>query len=89
MAEKTQAQLKERITILGDVKAASFVPWIRRHAEKLGLSQSIFHTSADRIELDVTGPEELIDMMEVGCSLGPIDVWVETIVRTAVGKDVN
>ena len=89
MAEQTQAQPKERITILGDVKAPSFVPWIRRHAEKLGLSQSISHSSADRIELDVAGPEELIDMMEMGCSLGPIDVWVETIIRTPVGKDPN
>lgn len=31
--------------------------------------------------MDLSGPEELIDMMEMGCSLGPIDVWVETIER--------
>ncbi len=75
------------MTILGDLKAASFVPWIERHAAKLGLSQAISHTSVDRIELDVAGPEELIDMMEVGCSLGPIDVWVETILRTPIRSD--
>jgi hypothetical protein len=37
-----------------------------------------------RIELEVAGPVELIDMMEMGCSLGPIDVWVERIERTAL-----
>jgi hypothetical protein len=30
---------------------------------------------------------ELIDMMEVGCSLGPIDVWVETIDRAPVDRE--
>lgn len=33
------------------------------------------------IDLIVEGPPELIDAMEIGCWLGPIDVWVETIVR--------
>ncbi|CDM61666.1 hypothetical protein LPU83_pLPU83d_0295 (plasmid) [Rhizobium favelukesii] len=77
------------MTILGDLDAASFIPWIERHAAKLGLSQAISHTSADRIELEVTGPTELIDMMEMGCCLGPIDVWVETILRTLVGSDAD
>jgi hypothetical protein len=72
------------MTIFGNVDVVSFVPWIRRHAAKLGLSQAISHTSSDRIELDVAGPVELIDMMEVGCSLGPIDVWVEIIHRTPI-----
>ncbi|MBP2447726.1 acylphosphatase [Rhizobium leguminosarum] len=78
------SHLHERMTIVGDLKAASFVPWIRRHAAKLGLSHSISHTSSMRIELELSGPEDLIDMMEVGCSLGPIDVWVESIERTAI-----
>ncbi|TWB57797.1 hypothetical protein FBZ98_102422 [Rhizobium sp. ERR 922] len=69
------------MTILGDLNAASFVPWIRRHANKLGLAQTFFHSDAARIELEVTGPVELIDMLEMGCSLGPIDVWVEGIQR--------
>ncbi|UFW97921.1 acylphosphatase (plasmid) [Rhizobium ruizarguesonis] len=76
--------LLERMTIVGDLEVASFVPWIRRHAAKLGLSHTISHTSSMRIELEVAGPVELIDMMEMGCSLGPIDVWVERIERTAL-----
>ncbi|TCU20481.1 acylphosphatase [Rhizobium sullae] len=84
MTKQHQSDLRERMTILGDLDAASFVPWIRRHAAKLGLSQAISHTGPDRIELEVAGPVELIDMMEMGCSLGPIDVWVETIHRAPV-----
>ncbi|PDS76760.1 acylphosphatase [Rhizobium sp. L43] len=82
-----RSHLQERMTIVGDLKAASFVPWIRRHATKLGLSHSISHTSSMRIEVEVSGPEDLIDMMEVGCSLGPIDVWVESIERTAMSGE--
>ena len=82
-----QGELRERMTILGEVNAASFVPWIRRHADKLGLSQDFFHTGADRIELEVAGPVELIDMLEMGCSLGPIDVWVNEIQRRIVDPD--
>ncbi|EJT01893.1 hypothetical protein RCCGE510_25361 (plasmid) [Rhizobium sp. CCGE 510] len=72
------------MTIVGDLEAASFVPWIQRHAAKLGLSHTISHTSSMRIELELSGPEDLIDMMEVGCSLGPIDIWVESIERRAI-----
>ncbi|WP_087149133.1 acylphosphatase [Pararhizobium antarcticum] len=77
-------ELRERMTILGDLEGASFVPWIRRHAAKLGLDHVICHASAARIELEIAGPEELLDMMEMGCSLGPIDVWVERIERSAI-----
>ncbi|MBB3660398.1 hypothetical protein FHX15_005667 [Rhizobium sp. BK650] len=74
----------ERMTILGDLNAASFIPWIGRHADKLGLPRVFLHTGADRIELEVAGPVELIDMLEMGCSLGPIDVWVDEIQRRIV-----
>ncbi|TGT87261.1 MULTISPECIES: acylphosphatase [unclassified Mesorhizobium] len=75
------------MTILGDVEAASFLPWIERHAAKLGLAQAIWVAGPDRIELDIAGPAELIDMMEMGCSLGPIDVWVEAIHRAPIESE--
>ncbi|WFP62827.1 acylphosphatase [Mesorhizobium sp. WSM4904] len=75
------------MTILGDVEVASFLPWINRHAAKLGLTHAICLAGPDRIELDIAGPAELIDMMEMGCSLGPIDVWVETIRRAPVESE--
>lgn len=88
MTEQSQRHLRERMTIRGDLDAASFIPWIQRYATKLGLVQAIAHASSDRIEIELAGPVELIDMMEMGCSLGPIDVWVETIDRAPVGGEI-
>ena len=84
MSDQAQTPLRECMTILGQLDAETFVPWIRRHAVKLGLSHSITNTSPERIDLDLSGAPELIDMMEVGCLLGPIDIWVETIDRRPI-----
>ena len=77
---------RERMTILGELDAETFLPWIDRHAAKLGLSQAVAHAGPDRIDLDLLGAPELIDMLEVGCLLGPIDVWVETIDRSPLRR---
>ena len=69
------------MTIIGDLEAKTFVPWIQRHAGKLGLKETISHAGNDRIEIELEGPAELLDAMEMGCSLGPIDTWVDTIER--------
>ncbi|MFP5077747.1 acylphosphatase [Rhizobium sp. YIM 134829] len=69
------------MTIHGRLETASFLPWIRRHAARLGLEQRVDHADAARIDLTVAGPIELIDALEMGCSLGPIDVWVDVIDR--------
>ncbi|MBZ9848221.1 acylphosphatase [Mesorhizobium sp. CA14] len=87
MSGQNRCSWRERMTILGDVQVASFLPWIERHAAKLGLAQEICFAGPDRIELDIAGPAELIDMMEMGCSLGPIDVWVETIRRAPIESE--
>lgn len=71
----------ERMTIVGLLGAPTFLPWIRRHAARLGIDQTVEHADPERIELTVAGPIELLDAMEMGCSLGPIDVWVEDIRR--------
>ena len=86
MPDEADILLRERMTIRGALDADSFLPWIRRHAAKLGLSQDIVHSGPDRIEVDLAGAPELIDMMEVGCLLGPIHVWVETIDRRCVSN---
>ncbi|WP_411965928.1 acylphosphatase [Mesorhizobium sp. CA7] len=87
MNEQNRCSWRERMTILGDVEVASFLPWIERHAAKLGLAHAICVAGPDRVELDIAGPVELIDMMEMGCSLGPIDVWVETIRRMPIKSE--
>lgn len=82
MSEQPDQPFGECMTIHGRLDPVSFVPWIRRHAAKLGLVHNVTSSSSDRIELEISGAPELIDMMEMGCSLGPIDVWVETIDRS-------
>ena len=86
MSEQPHKHFGERMTIHGRLDPVSFVPWIRRHAAKLGLAHNIASSSSDLIELDISGAPELIDMMERGCSLGPIDVWVEAIDRTPAAR---
>ena len=71
----------ERFRILGRVGATNFSDWIEAHARRLGLSGEVVAQSAQCLELIVSGPPELVDAMAVGCSLGPIEVWVETIER--------
>lgn len=71
----------ERFTIEGDLEAESFLPWIVRHLERLGLRGVPLRRADGQVEITLSGPDDLIDAMELGVSLGPIDVWVEVIAR--------
>jgi hypothetical protein len=73
--------VRERLTIRGNLGADSFLPWIMCHAARLGVEGAISHADTERVDLDVCGPADLIDAMEMGCLLGPIDVWVDTVDR--------
>ena len=71
----------ERFTIEGDLEAESFLPWIVRHMQRLGLRGVPVRRAKGQVEITLEGPADLIDAMELGVSLGPIDVWVEAIAR--------
>jgi acylphosphatase len=71
----------ERFRIMGNVGLPHFLPWIEGHARRLGLSMNASSQDGHRIDLVVSGPAELVDAMALGCSLGPIDVWVDAIER--------
>ena len=71
----------EQFTIEGDLEAESFLPWIVRHLERLGLRGVPLRRADGQVEITLSGPDDLIDAMEQGVSLGPIDVWVEAIAR--------
>lgn len=77
------------LTIQGDVGATDFPGWITHRAHRLGLT-GWARPNADGTSIDVfvCGPPDLIDAMELGCSLGPMSVWVEQIDRVA-GNDIN
>ena len=72
-----------RIVILGDVGAADFLPWIARHAGKLGLRSRVLGQTADRVDLLAEGPIDLLDALALGCSLGPRDVLVDRVEQIA------
>jgi acylphosphatase len=76
----------ERFTIEGDLEAESFLPWILRHIERLGLRGVPLRRADGQVEITLSGPDDLIDAMELGVSLGPIDVWVEAIARRRLEK---
>ncbi|MGV8985344.1 MAG: hypothetical protein ACOH2H_03550 [Cypionkella sp.] len=71
----------DRFCILGDVGSPVFQNWIRNHAIRLGVECRILLHSAKRLELTITGPDELVNAMVLGCSLGPQEVMVDDVVR--------
>lgn len=79
----------ERFTISGDIGSPVFVPWVERHARRLGLAASISERSPTRMKVRIEGPAELVDAMEVGCLLGPIEVWVDDIAREPLNSRVS
>ena len=76
--------IAERFLIRGRVGAERFAPWIDRHARRLGLRARIGALTPELVEVEVSGPPDLVDAMELGCSLGPIEVWVEQIDRESL-----
>lgn len=78
----------ELLTFHGDVGAADFPGWIAHRANRLGLTGWVrADAGGERVEVMVSGPADLIDAMELGCSLGPISVWVEQVDRVAANED--
>lgn len=47
----------------------------------------MLHADGRKAVFKVDGQSDLIDALEVGCLLGPIDVWVETITRGPAESD--
>jgi len=71
----------EKLVIRGRLSSTDFPPWITHRAQRLGLRGGILRVDDHAIEILVAGPLELIDAMEVGCSLGPTSVQVDRIDR--------
>lgn len=79
-------RMRERFTMTGDLGAATLPAWVRRHARRLGLEAEITLAEPARMVLDLAGPPELLDAMEMGCLLGPIEVWVDSIRRDSLNS---
>lgn len=71
----------DQIVVFGRVDDPVFLPWIERHRSLLGLAGGVVACQAGRIELVVSGAPDLIDALELACSLGPAEVLVERTER--------
>jgi hypothetical protein len=73
----------KQFVFLGRFIPESFVDFMRHRAARLSLEAGFGFIDAERIEVRVGGAEDLIDMFEMACSLGPIDCLVVDIYRDA------
>ncbi|MEM1046545.1 MAG: acylphosphatase [Pseudomonadota bacterium] len=71
----------ERLVFTGSVDAPDYLDWIAHRATRLGLRGWVIRPEPSRVEVVVHGAPDLIDAMEIGCSLGPITVLVDAIER--------
>ncbi len=67
--------------LTGQLGDAAFLDWICHRARLLDLRGWVAAEDAGCVRLLVTGPEPLIDAMEMACSLGPVTVDVMRIER--------
>lgn len=70
----------------GKVDAPDFPDWICHRARRLGLKGWVKARDNPAgnlsLEIFVFGPTDLVDAMELGCSLGPMSVSVDHIDRS-------
>ena len=66
--------------ITGDVGAPHFPGWIRHHAAKLGVTLGKLELSNLGLEIQGSGPPEMLDALAIACSLGPAGVLVDRII---------
>lgn len=74
----------EAFTIIGRFAPPDFTPWIEGHARRLGVAVRFGDPAPGALAMQVDGPPDLIDAMEMGCLLGPQKVWVDAILRQPV-----
>lgn len=67
------------IRVFGHVAALDFPDWILHHASKLGLRRVSTTILADCLKVEATGPDEMLNALALGCSLGPATVLVERV----------
>jgi hypothetical protein len=72
-----------RFVFKGRFQTQSFVEFARHRAERLGLDVQFGQASAEAVALNVSGAIEMVDALEMACSLGPFDCLVFDVVRHA------
>lgn len=67
------------LMISGRFSVTQFSDWIVHRARLLSLSGWVTARSDDLLEVRVSGDRVLIDALKTACSLGPLEVQVESI----------
>jgi hypothetical protein len=73
------------LVFIGRFRPESFLEFVHHRAERLALSIRLGTVRRDRIEVFVTGEQDLIDAFEIACTLGPLDCLVLDHARVANG----
>lgn len=65
--------------LVGDLDHGDFVPWMKKQADKLGISFTVGQPSIREMTLRAVGAPEMTDAFALACSLGPKSVHVESL----------
>jgi hypothetical protein len=71
------------MVFLGRFEPDSFAEFVRHRAARLSIGMRLGAVGRERVEVAVQGADDLVDMFEMACSLGPIDCLVLDIYRNA------
>lgn len=74
------------LLLTGQFPGNSFPDWIAHRAKLLDLVGWVKTHNQNLIEIQVTGNQILIEALEAACSLGPLEVGVESIQTQIHGK---
>ncbi len=69
------------MVLRGRLTSEGLPDWVCHRARLLNLVGWVSPRDAQTVSIVVSGPEALVDAMEMACSLGPMDVMVEEIER--------
>jgi acylphosphatase len=69
-----------RLVIVGRVKDVGFEEFAALYARRLSLAGRFTQMGGGRLEIELCGPHELIEMFETACWLGPREALVDTVI---------
>ncbi|WP_176556139.1 acylphosphatase [Rubellimicrobium rubrum] len=84
IANLDPSETRARFFISGKVDSQKFPGWIEHYAGRLGLQGRVSAVRPGEVEVIVSGPPDLLDALEIGCSLGPIEVLVDHVRRESL-----
>jgi acylphosphatase len=69
-----------RLIIVGKVEDVGFEEFAALYALRLSLAGRFTQLGGGRLEIELCGPRELIEMFETACWLGPREALVDTVI---------